>query len=107
PLQLANAYSTFANGGTLYSPNIAIKITKGGTPDIVRSIEPRAQRQVSMPPEFRDPMMQGFTGAVNSSEGTAYGAFRNFPNWTVAWRRLDGVWLGAIAAGAGLGALMV
>src|SRR5436190_11091488 len=56
PLQLANAYSTFANGGTLYSPNIAIRITKGGTQDVVRSIEPRAQHQVSLPPEFRDPM---------------------------------------------------
>ena len=84
PLQLANAYSTFANGGTLYAPNIAIRITKGGTQDVVRSIEPRAQHQLSLPPEFRDPMMEGFTGAVNAKEGTAYGAFRGFPNWTVA-----------------------
>ena len=84
PLQLADAYSTFANGGTLYAPNIAIKITKGGTQDVVRSIEPRAQRHVDLPPEFRDPMMEGFTGAVNSRDGTAYGAFLNFPNWTVA-----------------------
>ncbi|HEX4818984.1 MAG TPA: penicillin-binding transpeptidase domain-containing protein, partial [Acidimicrobiales bacterium] len=84
PLQLANAYSAFANGGTLYSPNIAIKITKGGSQDVVRSIEPRVLHQVALPPEFRDPMMEGFTGAVNSREGTAYGAFLNFPNWTVA-----------------------
>jgi penicillin-binding protein 2 len=28
--------------------------------------------------------MEGFTGAVNSPEGTAYGAFRDFPGWTVA-----------------------
>jgi penicillin-binding protein 2 len=28
--------------------------------------------------------MQGLLGAVNSSEGTAYGAFRSFPNWQVA-----------------------
>jgi penicillin-binding protein 2 len=84
PLQLANAYSAVANGGTLFSPNIAIKITKGGTQDVVRSIEPRALHQVALPPEFRDPIMQGLTGAVNSTEGTAYGAFRSFPNWTVA-----------------------
>ena len=49
PLQLANAYSTLANGGTLYSPNIAIKITKGGTNDVVRTIEPRVLHQVAMP----------------------------------------------------------
>ena len=84
PLQLANAYSTMANGGTLYSPNIAIKITRGGTNDVVRSIEPRVLHQVAMPPEFRDPIMQGLAGAVNSSEGTAFGAFRSFPNWQVA-----------------------
>ncbi len=79
PLQLANAYSTLANGGTLYSPNIAVKITKGGTNEIVRTIEARALHQVSMPPEFRDPIMQGLFGAVNSGEGTAYGAFPVVP----------------------------
>jgi penicillin-binding protein 2 len=84
PLQLANAYSTLANGGTLYSPNIAIKITKGGTNEVVRAIEPRVLHQVAMPAEFRDPIMQGLLGAVNSSEGTAFGAFRSFPNWQVA-----------------------
>lgn len=84
PLQLANAYSTLANGGTLYSPNIAIKITKGGTNEVVRTIEARALHQVSIPPDFRDPIMQGLFGAVNSPEGTAYGAFRSFPNWQVA-----------------------
>jgi len=84
PLQLADAYSTLANGGTLYSPNIAIKITKGGTDEVVRSIEPRALHKVDLPATFRDPIMQGLFGAVNSQEGTAYGAFRNFPNWQVA-----------------------
>jgi penicillin-binding protein 2 len=84
PLQLANAYSALANAGTLYSPNIAIKITKGGTSDVVRTIEPRVLHQVAMPPEFRDPIMQGLSGAVNDGKGTAYGAFRSFPNWQVA-----------------------
>jgi penicillin-binding protein 2 len=84
PLQLANAYSSVANGGTLYSPNIAIKITKGGTQDVVRMIDPRVLHPVDLPPDQRAAIMQGLTGAVNSPEGTAYGAFRGFPNWTVA-----------------------
>ena len=54
------------------------------TGELVRTIQPRVLHQVQLPPEVRDPLMQGFTGAVNSSEGTAYGAFRGFPNWTVA-----------------------
>ena len=84
PLQLANSYSAVSNGGTLYSPNIAIKITKGGTQEIVRSIEPRVLHQIELPPEIRDAIMQGLTGAVNSKDGTAAGAFGGFPNWTVA-----------------------
>ena len=28
PLQLANAYATFANGGTVYQPNIVSKVLK-------------------------------------------------------------------------------
>jgi penicillin-binding protein 2 len=84
PLQLTNAYSAMANGGTLYSPNIAIKITRGGTQDLVTTIDPRVLHQIDIPPEWRNAIMQGLMGAVNSSEGTAYGAFRGFPNWTVA-----------------------
>jgi penicillin-binding protein 2 len=83
PLQLANAYASLANGGTLYSPNIGLKVQKP-TGELVRSIEPRVLHQVQLPPEVRDPLMEGFTGAVNSSEGTAYGAFQNFPDWQVA-----------------------
>jgi len=84
PLQLANSYSTLANGGTLYSPNIAIKVTRGGSNEVVRAIEPRVLHQVELPPHFREPIMQGLFGAVNSREGTAYGAFLSFPNWQVA-----------------------
>jgi penicillin-binding protein 2 len=83
PLQLANSYAALANGGTLYSPNIALKIQKP-TGEVVRVFEPRVLHQVQLPPEIRDPLMQGFTGAVNSAEGTAYGAFRDFPTWSVA-----------------------
>jgi penicillin-binding protein 2 len=83
PLQLANAYAVVANGGTLYSPNIALKIQKPSG-EVVKLFEPRVLHQVQLPPEVRDPLMQGFTGAVNSPEGTAYGAFTNFPGWTVA-----------------------
>jgi penicillin-binding protein 2 len=84
PLQLSNAYSTLANGGTLFSPNIAIKITKGGTQDVVRTIDSRVLHQVALPPEVRDPIMQGLTGVTTQKDGTAYGAFLGFPDWTIA-----------------------
>ena len=88
PLQLANIYATFANGGTLYSPNVASRILAAGPEPaderVVRTIAPRVIRQSAMPPEHRDPVLQGLIGVTTASGGTARGAFADFPNWTVA-----------------------
>ena len=86
PLQLADAYGAFANGGTLYSPNIASAIlAPGGTNQVVRTIEPRTLRTIDMPPEVRDPIFAGLVGVTQQKDGTAYGSFQGFPaGWTVA-----------------------
>ncbi|MEY2588086.1 MAG: penicillin-binding protein 2 [Acidimicrobiaceae bacterium] len=86
PLQLADAYSAFANGGTLYSPNIAMQIlAPGGTGQVVRTIDPRTLRTIDMPPEVRDPIYEGLIGVTQQKDGTAYGSFLGFPaGWTVA-----------------------
>ncbi|MBK9181026.1 MAG: penicillin-binding protein 2 [Acidimicrobiales bacterium] len=78
PLQLANTYATFANGGTLHSPNIALRVQE---PDgaVVREFGPRALRQVALPPEVRDPILEGLREAISTEEGTAYGPFAGFP----------------------------
>jgi len=85
PLQLANAYSTFANGGTLYSPNVALKITVPGKPDqVLRTFDPRVLHQTDLPSEFRDPILQGLEGVTTEKGGTATTAFRGFNGWPVA-----------------------
>ncbi len=88
PLQLANAYATFANGGTLYSPNIASRIlSPGATPPderVVTTIGTRVIRQVALPPEVRDPILQGLIGVTTKVGGTARAVFSGFPAWTVA-----------------------
>ncbi len=67
PLQLANAYATFANGGTLYEPRL-------------RADEPpRKVRDVGMTPAMRQPILDGLQGVVSRQEGTAYYAFAGFP----------------------------
>src|SRR3546814_5168463 len=48
PLQLANGYATFANGGTRYAPNIALTEPRSASPDTVNRnsdtrITPRVQ----------------------------------------------------------------
>ena len=78
PLQLANAYSTFANGGTLYLPQIAMDVeNQDGTR--ISTVEPRPLHTVPMDPTDRQAMVDGFTGVVASPGGTAHVAFAGFP----------------------------
>jgi len=68
PLQLANAYATFANGGTRYEPHI------GAT-------EPaKAVAKLPLTDAMRQPILAGLKGAITSDQGTAYGAFLGYPN---------------------------
>lgn len=80
PLQLTNAYATFANGGRLHQPNIVSRVLAPGSdpanPEVVRTIEPRVAKQVDLPPHIYDVMMRGFDGVTKS--GTAAGAFEGF-----------------------------
>jgi penicillin-binding protein 2 len=84
PLQLANAYAALANGGTLYSPNVAREVRRAGTEDVVKAYEPRVLRTISFEPAWWQALVDGFTGATSSDGGTAYGTFKDFPNWSIA-----------------------
>jgi penicillin-binding protein 2 len=78
PLQLADAYATFANGGTVWAPRVASTVLDS-THAPVRTIDPRELRKIDLPPGVRDPMLQGLTGVVADSDGTAAPAFAGFP----------------------------
>lgn len=81
PIQLANAYATFASGGTRYQPNLALRVQdQDGT--VVREIEPRVDAQVELPPGAYDPIVDGLLGATRSEDprGTAFNAFAGFPH---------------------------
>ena len=62
PLQLANAYAAFANGGTLYQPRLVDAVTESsaGLPagqlgPVVSAIDPQVKRTTGLTPEVRDP----------------------------------------------------
>jgi penicillin-binding protein 2 len=78
PLQLANAYGTFANGGTVYAPHVgqAVLDIDG---HVVRTIDAKVVRRTELPASLRDPLQAGFKGVVNDPKGTAFGAFAGFP----------------------------
>ncbi|MEO6121362.1 MAG: penicillin-binding protein 2 [Acidimicrobiales bacterium] len=78
PLQLANAYASFANGGTVYTPRLVAKVVRadGGS---VREVAAEAAGQVAIAPAQRAPILQGLQGAVADEAGTAFFAFAGFP----------------------------
>jgi len=78
PLQLANAYAAFANGGTLYTPQLAVDAeTPAGK--IVKAFTPETVRTIPIDPSWRAALLQGFEGVVNSGDGTAAGVFSRSP----------------------------
>ncbi|MDP9402096.1 MAG: penicillin-binding protein 2 [Actinomycetota bacterium] len=78
PLQLANAYAAFANGGTLFEPRVAARVLDGAG-KTVREVAPKVLRQVPLDPNMRTPILEGLRGAVFDPMGTAAGAFAGFP----------------------------
>jgi penicillin-binding protein 2 len=77
PLQLANAYAQFANGGTRYQPTLLYKVTDAFEPTkVVYQSVPKVAGHVDIPPAWHDAMLAGFDG-VTKGEGTATGKFDN------------------------------
>ena len=82
PIQIARAYATLANGGTVYQPHVAWRVLHAGAlptdvGGILRTIEPVVTGRIDLPPEVRDPIMAGF-GGVTTGLGTATSAFIGF-----------------------------
>jgi penicillin-binding protein 2 len=77
PLQLANAYASFANGGTVFQPRVAGRVaTQSGA--VIRDLAPVVNRRVDLPPAVRDPIMAGLRGVPSDPQGTARAAFLTF-----------------------------
>jgi penicillin-binding protein 2 len=84
PLQLANAYAAFANGGTLWKPHIGAAVTAPSNdpavpPAPVRAHTPEPIRQVAINPYVRTQMLAGFAGVTADERGTAHAPFQGFP----------------------------
>jgi penicillin-binding protein 2 len=77
PLQLANAYATFANGGTRYVPQVALRAQRYQTGEVVEEFAPQPAGEVPLPPNVRQPLYDGLVNVPVS--GTATRAFAGFP----------------------------
>ncbi len=80
PIEQAVAYSTFANGGTRYAPQVAAAIVSPSG-QVVKRFTPQVTGHVNLPPATYQALLAGFTGVVQNPRGTAYGTFQglNFP----------------------------
>lgn len=78
PLEIADAYATFANGGTRYAPQVAVAAVSP-TGKVLKRFEPKVIDHITLPPQDRQALVAGFTGAVTQPWGTAYNTFLGFP----------------------------
>ena len=78
PLQLADAYAAFANGGTVWEPHVGGQVL-GRAGKVVWTFAPQAISHVALSPTARQTILAGLQGVVTNRLGTAYGTFLGFP----------------------------
>ncbi len=81
PIQLVNAYAAFANGGTLFAPNIVERIASRSADDYGETLltfEPRIVRTIDFP-NGAAVVREGLSGVTSEARrGTARGAFAGY-----------------------------
>jgi penicillin-binding protein 2 len=78
PLQLAVAYSTLFNNGTVVTPHLGLEIDDSGG-RLIQKIQPRAQRHISFNPANQAVIEEGLHQAAQGPTGTSSDVFRTFP----------------------------
>jgi penicillin-binding protein 2 len=71
PIQLANAYATLANGGTLYRPRL-VKQLESMDGHVVKVFQPEKQGVLPVRPENIEIINRALWGVVNEKGGTGY-----------------------------------
>ncbi len=83
PIEQAVAYSTFANGGTRYAPQVVSQVVGAMTGKVIKKVEPQVTGHVAISPSTYNAILQGLEGVI--SHGTASEAFQGFPaSWNLA-----------------------
>lgn len=78
PLQMAVAYATLANGGTVVTPHVGLQI-EDAAGRIVKEFAPKPRRHVHINPAWRSIILEGLHEAAQSPGGTSYSSFEAFP----------------------------
>jgi penicillin-binding protein 2 len=78
PLQMATAYATLGNGGTVVTPHLGKEVMDAAG-RVLREIDPGPRRQVNIDPASRQLIMEGLHDATSGPGGTATPVFGEFP----------------------------
>jgi penicillin-binding protein 2 len=78
PLQMAIAYSTLGNGGTVVTPHLGLEV-QDALGRVLQEIAPGPRRHVNINPESRQLIMEGLHLATSGPGGTATSVFNEFP----------------------------
>lgn len=78
PLQMAVAYATLANGGTVVTPHVGKEVDDPAG-RVLREFAPKPRRHVHIDPEYRAAILEGLHDAAQSGGGTSFDVFGSFP----------------------------
>jgi penicillin-binding protein 2 len=78
PLQMAVAYATLANGGTVVTPHVGLQVDDAAG-RVLKEFDPKPRRHVHIDPEYRSAIMEGLHDAAQNGGGTSVDVFGSFP----------------------------
>jgi penicillin-binding protein 2 len=78
PLQMAVAYATLANGGTVVTPHLGLQIDDAAG-RVLKEFDPKPRRHVRIDPEYRAAILEGLHDAAQNGSGTSFEVFGTFP----------------------------
>jgi penicillin-binding protein 2 len=78
PLQMAIAYATLGNGGTVVTPHVGKEIDDSAG-RVLKEFAPPPQRQVRIDRNHRAEILEGLHDAAQNPSGTSYKVFGGYP----------------------------
>src|SRR5437667_2601115 len=78
PLQLAVAYASLANGGSLVRPHLGERI-EDQSGRVIQEFSPRVRRKIQINPTYRQAIVDGLHAAAEQQGGTSYWVMKGFP----------------------------
>jgi penicillin-binding protein 2 len=78
PLQMAVAYATLANGGTVVTPHVGLQVDDAAG-RVLKEFDPKPRRHVRIDPEYRAAILEGLHDAAQNGGGTSFDVFGSFP----------------------------